>query len=136
MAPKNNKSNSSSSLAETKNDRSERREKREKTLQHDEANERNRQLEEAVANMTLNDPGTKFYQDRWEQAGCSKVVVFPTTTSCTMASADDGKNHSYNSMPGVHGQLAMVNGCYLQLMLLKGDGYTAVGLVGQDKKNT
>jgi hypothetical protein len=119
------------------NGRTERAEKRALLRQLDEANKRIRILEEAnriMANneqyMALEDMGTDFYQDRWNQEGCSRVAVFPTPTSCSLASVDDGYNFAFNSMPGVHGQRKMENGYYSQPIWLKGSGYTLVGLVG------
>jgi hypothetical protein len=46
-----------------------------------------------------------FYQDAWNQTGCSRAVKFTSPVSFVCPSVED--EHSLASMPGVHGKTAM-----------------------------
>jgi hypothetical protein len=55
--------------------------------------------------MSLEDLGGSFYQDAWNQTGCSRAVKFTSPVSFVCRSVED--EHSLASMPGVQGKTAM-----------------------------
>jgi hypothetical protein len=82
--------------------------------------------------MSLEDLGASFYQDKWNQTGCSRAVQFTSPVSFVCPSVEN--EHSLASMPGVHGQTAMDKGMYSQSIFLKGSGYVLAGFVSSDEE--
>jgi hypothetical protein len=80
--------------------------------------------------MSLEDLGGSFYQDAWNQTGCSRAVNFTSPVSFVCPSVEE--EHSLACMPGVHGQTAMDKGMYSQSIWLKGTGYVLAGFVSSD----
>ena len=117
------------------NSRAARAERRELHKQLDDARNHIRHLEEQVNVLTNSDEyytmeerGRRIIQDVWNQVGCSAALVFPTPTSVTCPSVET--QHEYASMPGVRGQHAITTGHSSQPILIRGSGYTLIGLVG------
>ena len=77
--------------------------------------------------MSLEDLGGSFYQDAWNQTGCSRAVQFTSPVSFVCPSVEE--EHSLASMPGVHGQTAMDKGIYSQSIWLRGGGFILAGFV-------
>jgi hypothetical protein len=80
--------------------------------------------------MSLEDLGGSFYQDAWNQTGCSRAVRFTSPVSFVCPSVE--VEHSLAHMPGVHGQIAMDKGVYSQSVWLKGGCFVLFGLVSSD----
>jgi hypothetical protein len=80
--------------------------------------------------MSLEDLGGRFYQDAWNQMGCSRAVQFTSPVSFVCPSVEEQR--SLAAMPGVHGQTAMDKGMYSQSIWLKGRGYVLAGFVSSD----
>ena len=117
--------------------RAARAEKRKTQRRLEDAQKRIEELEHQVNVLTNNNEyytfeerGRNLFQDRWNQVGASRAIFFPFPASCTCASVET--HHSVASMPGVCGQLPMTSGLYSQPILVRGIGYTMLGLVGSD----
>jgi hypothetical protein len=80
--------------------------------------------------MSLEDLGGSFYQDAWNQMGCSRAVQFTSPVSFVCPSVE--QQHSLACTPGVHGETAMDKGIYSQSIWLKGTGYVLAGFVSSD----
>lgn len=81
--------------------------------------------------VSLEDLGGSFYQDAWNQTGCSRAVQFTSPVSFVCPSVEE--EHSLAAMPGVHGQIAMDKGIYVQSIWLKaGSPYVLAGFVSSD----
>lgn len=78
--------------------------------------------------VSLEDRGRSLHQDEWNTENCSRALFFPSPASCMCASVET--DHAQASMPGVHGQIPMTSGVYSQPILIRGGGYTLLGLVG------
>eukprot|EP00544_Gedaniella_sp_CCMP2646_P001681 CAMPEP_0202510620 /NCGR_PEP_ID=MMETSP1361-20130828/53391_1 /ASSEMBLY_ACC=CAM_ASM_000849 /TAXON_ID=210615 /ORGANISM="Staurosira complex sp., Strain CCMP2646" /LENGTH=245 /DNA_ID=CAMNT_0049144893 /DNA_START=40 /DNA_END=777 /DNA_ORIENTATION=+ len=78
--------------------------------------------------VSLEDRGRSLHQDEWNTDNCSRALFFPSPASCMCASVE--ADFSLASMPGVHGRIPMTSGVYSQPILVRGVGYTLLGLVG------
>lgn len=78
--------------------------------------------------VSLEDRGRSLHPDEWNTDNCSRALFFPSPASCMCASFE--VDFSLASMPGVHGKIPMTSGVYSQPILVRGAGYTLLGLVG------